>query len=614
MTCENLGEFIHLLEAKQELLRIKVPVSPCLEITEIADRIAKSEGGGKALLFEQVEGSSFPLLINAFGSSRRIALALGADNLELPGKRLREIMETDIPKKFTDKLRLLEKAFGLARCFPRAVNISHPPCQEVIRRGPEVDLLQLPLLQCWPDDGGKFITLPVVFTKSLLTGKRNAGMYRLQVFDKNTTGMHWHVHKDGAHNFREYEQRGQKMEVAVAIGTDPAVTYAATAPLPPGVDEMLLAGFLRRRPVKMVPAVTVNLEVPAEAEIILEGYIDPRERRLEGPFGDHTGYYSLPDQYPVFHVTALTHRKNAVYSTTVVGRPPMEDCYLALATERLFLPLLTTLWPEIKDYRLPWEGVFHNVALVSIKKEYPGQAHKVMHGLWGSGQMSFCKMLVVVDENIRLDSGRALLREILSRIDLQSDIIVTDGILDALDHSAPQPFFGGKLGVDATGPVAGDPLPRNANFDPVTAAPGTIAQDIKALDPGFGDCRMLFPDLALPLFLISIEKTAQKRGTYFRDLLLKNEILPAGIIVFYDGDIDIHDDSLVMWKAFNNVDPRRDISRQGKLMTIDATRKSEPDGHHRPWPDDLINSAEIKGRVDARWKQYGLPLDCHSSI
>ncbi len=609
MTYENLGEFIHLLETKQELLRIKVPVSPCLEITEIADRISKSEGGGKALLFEKVEGSSFPLLINAFGSFRRIALALGADNLELPGERLREFLKTDLPHSLTDKLRLLEKAFGLARCFPRTVKISHPPCQEVIRRGREVDLLQLPLLQCWPEDGGLFITLPVVFTKSLSTGKRNAGMYRLQVFDRNTTGMHWHIHKDGAHIFREYERKGQKMEVAVAIGTDPAVTYAATAPLPPGVDEMLLAGFLRRRPVKMVPAVTVNLEVPAEAEIILEGYIDPQERRLEGPFGDHTGYYSLPDQYPVFHVTALTHRNNAVYSTTVVGRPPMEDCYLALATERLFLPLLTTLWPEICDYRLPWEGVFHNVALVSIKKEYPGQAHKVMHGLWGSGQMSFCKMLVMVDENTRLDSGSLLVMEILSRIDLQNDLIITDGILDALDHSAPQPFFGGKLGVDATRRVAGEPQRPEATDDQSGSSPAAIAENIKALDPGFTACRILFPDLALPLALINIRKTEQKRGTYFRDLLFSNDGARVGIAVFYDDDVDIRDDSLLLWKAFNNVDPRRDISLRGRFMVIDATRKSALDGHPRPWPDDLINSTDIKRLVSDRWQEYGILAD-----
>jgi len=363
----NLGEFIADLETAGELTRVKAPVSARLEISELTDRVSKTPGGGKALLFERVDDSSMPVLTNAFGSERRICMAMGVDSLDDIAARLREILNQSPPTSFAEKVRMAGMALGWTRYLPRSVRRSHAACQEVVLTGELVDLTKLPVLTCWPGDGGPFITFPVVFTKSLITGRRNAGMYRMQVYDRKTTGMHWHIHKDGAHFFHEYRRAGRKMEVAVAIGTDPAVTYAATAPLPRGIDEMLLAGFIRGRPVELVKAVTVDIEVPAEAEIVLEGYVDPAERRTEGPFGDHTGYYSLADEYPVFHVTAVTHRKTPVYSTTLVGRPPMEDCYLAKATERIFLPLLQTMFPEITDYWLPWEGVFHNVAVVAME-------------------------------------------------------------------------------------------------------------------------------------------------------------------------------------------------------------------------------------------------------
>lgn len=604
MNYNNIHDFVKVLEAEQELIRIPVAVSSYLEITEITDRVSKSKDGGKALLFENVEGSAFPLLINAFGSAKRIALALGAETLDQLGKRLQDILAPEAPQGITEKFRLLLRGLSLARYFTRVVKMAHPPCQEVIRRGDEVDLGQLPVLHCWPDDGGPFITLPLVFTKSLISGKRNVGMYRMQIFDKSTTGMHWHTHKDGAHFFREYESQGRRMAVAVAIGTDPAVTYAATAPLPPGIDELLLAGFIRRKAVKLVRAVTVDLEVPAEAEIILEGYIDPQEKRREGPFGDHTGYYSLPDLYPVFHVTALTHRKNALYSTTIVGRPPMEDCYLALATERIFLPLLRTLMPEIKDYWLPWEGVFHNIAVVAIDKQYPGQARKVINGLWGSGQMSFCKTIVVVDKNGLLDKGATLLKDILSRIDLATDVFTAEGILDVLDHASPCALFGGKLGVDATQRIAGEaprPAPTGARLDQ-----SDTIRKIKALDDHITALRMIFNDISLPLALLNIRKYVHKRGVFFRDLLLAGKAMSHGVAVFYDEEVNINDDSLILWKIFSNVDPRRDIFIREKLAIIDATTKSDLDGHQRPWPEELINRPEIKQRVDARWKEYGL--------
>ena len=608
MNYKSLHDFVKVLEEQDELIRIPATVSSCLEITEITDRVSKSRDGGKALLFEKVAGSDYPVLINAFGSAKRIALALGTDTLDQLGNRLQEVLAPEPPQGIIAKLRLLWQGLSLARYFTRVVKMAHPPCQEVVLKGDEVDLGRLPVLHCWPDDAGPFITLPVVITKSLVSGKRNVGMYRLQVYDKNTTGMHWHTHKDGAHFFREYESRGRRMEVAVAIGTDPAVTYAATAPLPPRIDELLLAGFIRRKSVTLVRALTVDLEVPAEAEIVLEGYIDPQERRREGPFGDHTGYYSLPDLYPVLHVTALTHRKNALYSTTLVGRPPMEDCYLALATERIFLPLLRTLMPEIKDYWLPWEGVFHNIAVVAIDKQYPGQARKVIHGLWGSGQMSFCKAIVVVDAQGLVVKGAALLREILSLLDLSSDVFTTEGILDVLDHASPCAFFGGKLGVDATLRIAGE-APRSLPTGTVGGREeiDTI-RNIKALDDYIIEIRTIFGDISLPIIIIKIRKDRHKRVAFFRDLLLAASVLSQGIAVFYDEEVDIYDDSLLLWRVFNNVDPRRDISIRDRLVIIDATTKSELDGHQRPWPEELINRPDIKQLVTDRWQEYGLNL------
>ncbi len=606
MNYKNLSNFIKVLEAEQELIRINKPVSSHFEITEITDRVSKSKGGGKALLFEQVEGSIFAVLTNAFGSEKRIALSLGGETLEQIGERLKELLEPELPKSLRDKFRLLKRAFSLSRCLPRIKKMACPPCQEVIIRGEEVDLAKLPVLHSWPNDGGPFITFPVVFTRSLTTGKRNAGMYRLQVFDRNTTGMHWHTHKDGAHFFREYEREGKRMEAAVAIGTDPVITYAATSPLPRGMDEMLFAGFIRRKSITLVPAVTVDLEVPAEAEIILEGYIDPDERRLEGPFGDHTGYYSLPDLYPVFHVTAVTHRKNAIYSTTVVGRPPMEDCYLAHATERIFLPLLRTVLPEIRNYRLPWEGVFHNIAVIAIDKEYPGQAWKVVHGIWGTGQMSFSKAVIVVDANVPLYDGATLLQNILSRIDLSRDVLISEGILDALDHSAPFALFGGKIGIDATSRIEGEPQRKEALIDKASLPDRDILGKLKVIDEDFVGCRVFFTGRGLPIIIFQIHKRPEKRGAFFRSILLSSHAILRGIVLFFDAETDIHDDSLILWKGFNNVDPLRDIVINEDLMIIDATQKSHLDGHQRSWPEDVTSGEEIKRQVDLRLEELGI--------
>jgi 4-hydroxy-3-polyprenylbenzoate decarboxylase len=594
MSYKNLREFIARLEAEGELLRIGAKVSPILEITEITDRVSKSPGGGKALLFENVEGSDFPVLTNAFGSMRRITLALGATPDALAG-RLKEILEHAPPGSLREKLSLIPRAFEWAKFFPRMKRMKTPPCQEIIYRGNEADLTKLPILHCWPKDGGRFVTLPVVFTRGLTDGKRNAGMYRMQVFDQKTTGMHWHIHKDGAHHYHEYKKAGTRMEVAVAIGTDPATTYAATAPMPRGIDEMILAGFIRKKPVEMVKGVTVDIEVPAEAEFVLEGYVDPEETRIEGPFGDHTGYYSLEDAYPVFHITAVTHRRNPVYSATVVGRPPMEDCYLALATERLFLPLIRTIMPEIQDYWLPWEGVFHNIVVVAIEKEFPGHASRVISGLWGMGQMSFAKAIVVIDDRGLFANGEMLFRHILDTVDFCTDITFTESILDVLDHSAPQPFYGSKIGIDATVRIAGERYRNPQKFHPIVSD-ADLLNLLRKSEPGFVALRTVFPESSKPLVLLAVAKGDGKNSHYYIERL-PGEAFAQGVFVLYDEYIDLADDSLVLWKTFNNVDPARDFRITEAGVIVDATRKGPADGHYRLWPDEVEMTAEIKERM-----------------
>ena len=593
----NLTEFIEVLEQAGELVRVRTPVSPELEITEITDRECKKASGGKALLFECVEGSQYPVITNAFGSFRRIAMALGCEDIDDLAGRLHDILDQAPPATIMDKLSFLPKLLMYAQFLPKISSRRNPPCQEVILTGDRIDLTELPVLKCWPLDGGPFVTLPVVFTKGLKDKRRNVGMYRMQIFDKKTTGMHWHIHKDASGQYAQYRKAGRKMEVAVAIGTDPAVTYAATAPLPPGVDEMLLAGFIRKRPVELVKGITVDIEVPAEAEFVIEGYVDPQETRMEGPFGDHTGYYSLQDEYPVLHVTAITHRNDPVYSATVVGRPPMEDCYLAYATERLFLPLLKTILPEIKDYRLPWEGVFHNIVVVAVDKRYPAHASRIINALWGTGQMSFSKAIVIVDDEALLKNGRALMTYILDNIDLHRDIILSEGILDVLDHSAPQPLCGAKIGIDATQRVAGE----QSRSCPKASGPLqdelVLLETLGENETGFLNVRIAFAGCTRPLILINIEKKG-KSSQCFKDRVEALDV--TGIMVLFDSDINLADDSLLLWKVFNNVDPVRDILLSGNKMIIDATRKGMADGHTRPWPDDIVMSEEIRRLVDRK--------------
>jgi 4-hydroxy-3-polyprenylbenzoate decarboxylase len=446
MAHNDLRDFIAALERNRELKRISFEVDPYLEITEFADRSVKN--GGPALLFEKPKGSSVPVLINAFASMKRMQIALGVNSVEDVAERITEYLQMRMPEGMMGKLKMLPKLAEIGSAFPKIV--TDGPCKEVIRRD-GFSLKELPILHCWPLDGGPFVTLPMVFSRNPRTGKRNCGMYRMQVYDDRTTGMHWQTHKQGAEHHRTLKERGvHRMPVAVAIGSDPATMYSAILPLPPELDEMIMAGFLRGKPVEMVKCETCDIEVPANSEIVLEGYLELGEMRTEGPFGDHTGFYSLEDEYPVFHVTCMTHRKNPVYPTTIVGPPPMEDFFMGKAIERIFLPLMKMQLPEVRDICMPPEGVFHNLILVSIHKRYPGHARKVMHAIWGLGQAMFSKVIVVVDDDVDVQNVSEAAWKALNNIDPQRDIEFVLGPVDSLDHASRLPDFGSKMGVDAT--------------------------------------------------------------------------------------------------------------------------------------------------------------------
>ena len=455
MAYKGLGDFVAAIEARGELRRIKVEVDPELEITEVADRVMRS--GGPALLFEKVKGSAYPLLINAMGSESRMALALGAESLDAKAAEIEGLLswawsqarDPSILAAIPGALPRIPLALSL---LPRRV--ARPPCREV--SSDSEGFSSLPVLKCWPQDGGRFLTLPIVCTRDPDTGEQNMGMYRMQVYDDRTAGMHWHLHKDGARIFGKYAAKGESMPVAVALGCDPAVAYASTAPLPEGLWEMIFAGFLRGRPAHITKATLSDIDVPADAEFVLEGHVDPEERRVEGPFGDHTGFYSLQDDYPVFHLDRITRRRRPIYPATIVGIPPKEDCWMAKATERLFLPFIKRICPEISDLTMPLEGVFHNCVILSIKKRYPGQARKVMNFVWGMGQMMYTKLIVVVDDDISLRNLSLVAWRVFNNIDAARDLVLSEGPLDALDHSSPRPRYGTRLGVDATRKLPGE--------------------------------------------------------------------------------------------------------------------------------------------------------------
>jgi len=496
----DLQSFVAELERRGQLRRVAAPVDPILELSAIADRAMKApcpEGpagapatdpvhggrGGLALLFENVKGSRFPVLINAFGSYARIRLALGCQSLEDLAARVEKIIKPEVPTSLLEKMKKIPDLVKLASFPPRIVR--HGICQEVVHTD-DASLLDLPIIQCWPRDGqlapdtaadrvlppgaelpadpprgtGRYITLGGVYTKHPESGERNVGMYRVQVFGPRLAAMHWHMHHDGARHHRAYARRGERMPVAVVLGGESVLPYAATCPLPPGVSELLFAGFLNDGPIELVPCRTIPMEVPANAEFVIEGWVDPVETLIEGPFGDHTGFYSLADRYPAFHVTAITHRARPVYPATIVGRPPMEDYYLGKATERIFLPLLRMIVPDIIDYHLPQFGAFHNCAFVKIRKEYPYHARRVMHAIWGAGQMSFTKFIIVVDEDVNVHDEQDVLFHVGANVDPRRDTVIVDGPLDILDHAAPFEGAGSKIGIDATRKVPGEGVIR----------------------------------------------------------------------------------------------------------------------------------------------------------
>ena len=490
MPAPDLQTFVRQLDQRGWLKRIQTEVDPILEITEITDRVTKA--GGPALLFERVKGHDMPLLINTFGTKQRMCLALEAESLEDVATRVKTIIKPEIPTTLMEKLKKLPQLAKLGSLPPRVVR--RGICQEVVLEGDRADVTRLPTIQCWPLDGdvsrntpadlrarmdpnqprsGRYITLGGIYTKDPDTGDRNIGMYRVQVFGPRLLAMHWHMHHDGARHFRKYRERNERMPIAIALGGPAIMPYAATCPLPPDIDECLFAGFLNNGSVELVPCVTQpRIEVPATAEIVIEGYIDPNDEKiLEGPFGDHTGFYSLADFYPKLHVTAVTHRRNPIYPTTIVGKPPQEDFWLGKATERIFLPLLQMLIPDIIDYNLPMFGCFHNCAFVKIRKEYPLQARRVMSAIWGAGQMAFTKMIVVVDHTVDVHDEQAVLFQLCSNVDPRRDIVIADGPLDILDHAAPVMGAGSKLGIDATRKIPGEGAIREPWPDELAMSP-----------------------------------------------------------------------------------------------------------------------------------------------
>ncbi|MDQ6704583.1 MAG: menaquinone biosynthesis decarboxylase [Acidobacteriota bacterium] len=476
MAYDDLRGFIRALEKNKELRRVTVEVDPVLEITEFADRSVKS--GGPALLFEKPKGYSTPVLINSFASLRRMEIAMQVDSIDEIASRIAEYLAMKMPEGLMGKLKMLPKLAEMGSFFPKIV--TRAPCQEVIKTE-NFSLFDYPVLKCWPEDGGRYITLPMVFSRNPDTGKRNCGMYRIQIYDERTTGMHWQTHKQGAEHYRRLMAEGKqtRMDVAVAIGSDPATMYSAILPLPPDLDEMMVAGFLRNSPVEMVKCHTVDLEVPANSEIVLEGHVNLGELRTEGPFGDHTGFYSLADEYPVFHVTCITQRSEPIYATTIVGPPPMEDFYMGKAIERIFLPLMRLQIPEVRDICMPAEGIFHNMMLVAIRKSYPGHARKVMSAIWGLGQAMFTKCIVVVDEDVDVQNIGEVAWKALNNIDPERDIQFTMGPVDSLDHSSRLPNYGSKMGIDATRKWLAEGF--NRPWPGVIAMPGDVKKRVDDL-------------------------------------------------------------------------------------------------------------------------------------
>ena len=618
MAWNDQQQFIDALEKAGELIRIKTFVDPKWEIAEITDRISKSGDGGKALLFENT-GTDFPVLMNAYGSERRMCMALGVEKLDDVAREIEGLFKLlASPKEsMLDKLKLIPTLGAFASWMPK-VRSGKGACQEVVHLDP--DLSTIPVITCWPKDGGPFVTLPVIHTKDPHTNSRNVGMYRMQIFGPKLTGMHWHKHKVSAKHFSEYKKLGKRMPVAVALGGDPVYAYSATAPLPENVDEYMLAGFLRKKKVELVKCLTQpDIEVPADADFIIEGYVDPNDELIwEGPFGDHTGYYSLPDWYPRFHVTAITHRKKAVYPATIVGIPPQEDAWLGKATERIFLaPIKMTMVPEILDMDMPVEGVFHNLVITQIQKDYAGQGQKVMNAMWGAGQMMFNKILVMADQDTRIQDYPELARKVFKNLNPAEDVAFATGPMDVLDHSCSKLGFGGKMSIDGT-----------AKFSEETAddyRPRTICTDwsqaeatLKNQFPEIKSINHSLLRIDIPVLIIAFQKD---RTGHFRSLhnLLSNQIELGGIkmVLYVEHTVDPSDLSTALWRFCNNLDPKRDselvrIDSMGGIsydacLGLDGTRKTkEFDGFQRDWPNIIVANDETIRSVDAKWDTLGL--------
>ena len=590
----NLSEFIARLEREGELQRVSVPVDPVYEIAEITDRMSKQPDGGKALLFEQT-GTPFPVLTNMMGSDRRMAMALGVESLDELTRRLDDLLQQAVTPKnsLLDKLRMLPLLAEMSRWLPRTSS-SRGECQQVVLQGEEASLDALPVLKCWPCDGGRFVTLPLVHTLDPETGIRNVGMYRLQLFDARTTGMHWHLHKTGARHYEGYRRAGRRMPVSVALGGDPAYTYAATAPMPDNMDEYLLAGFLRRRPVKLVKCITNDIYVPADCDFVIEGYVDPSEpKTVEGPFGDHTGFYSLTDEYPRFHVTAVTRRRDAVYPATLVGIPPQEDAYIAKATEKIFLaPIRLAVQPEVKELTMPVSGTAHNLAVVSIDRRYRGQAHKVAQGLWGAGQMMFNKYLVITGEDCDVhDPDR--LAALLRRAEFPRDLIVSEGVYDVLDHATATPGFGGKLAFDLT------------EIDPSAPAEAVRLPERFELTPGLVEVADGLAGKWGALLLFADDTVEQKPD--LTAFLARNPCRGIRYVVLFDGHARTLRPDELLWLAAANTDPRRDVECRDGVLCADA-RSKRPciAGNPSRFPNVVTSLPEVVRKVDERWAEYGL--------
>ncbi len=619
MAYKNQQQFIELLEREGELVRIKEYVNPHLEISEITDRISKTAGGGKALLFENT-GYDFPVLMNAYGSERRMCLALGVHKLDDVAREIENLFHLlSSPKEnILDKLKMLPMLGQFASWMPK-VRSGRGECQEVVWQGTAADITKLPVITCWPKDGGPFVTLPVIHTKDPNTAARNVGMYRMQVFGPQLTGMHWHKHKVSAKHFSEYKKLGKKMPVAVALGGDPVYAYSATAPLPENVDEYMLAGFLRKKKVELVKCVSQpEIEVPADADFVIEGYVDPADELIwEGPFGDHTGYYSLPDWYPRFHITAITHKKGAVYPATIVGIPPQEDAWLGKATERIFLaPMKMTMVPEITDMDMPVEGVFHNLVIAQIRKEYAGQGQKVMNAMWGAGQMMFNKILVIADEGVKIQDYNALSAYVFKQLNPATDIYFSQGPMDVLDHSCSKMGFGGKMCIDGTQKFEEEA--DESFWLESRPSPVAIAEALRQ----FNAIKIVNTSLlenGLPVLVVSVEK--DRRG-HVRELHQQigelAEVEGIKMILYVEHTVDARDLPVALWRFCNNLDPKRDAvlvqrpshthtEKTFACMGLDGTIKTKAfDNFQRDWPNIIVMDDETIKAVDEKWSRLGL--------